>query len=242
MAGFFHQNRKLDFVYGGTDHSRGTPAEYSNLDGDGIWDIWCSSSSAVDYGDGQGGFSGPFHYPAGSTDGVRDAVAADFNGDGRTDIAVLTQAGTLEILLNEGSRVFTLVHTYPLPSFTGTMPVVKLVAEDLNGDHKYDLVVIYGGASASFTPYFATSGGAFTQGPTSSIGATLDFVNAAGRDVNRDGYDDIAVTTSTGVKLMLGTASGSFVSGTTLSGPARAVLEGAWSSAISAAMERWTLR
>ena len=239
VAGFFHQNRKLDFLYGGPEYSNlatnngnGTftaapvsgcdqaPNFATDLDGDGIWDIWCSSSSAVDYGDGHGGFSGPFHYPAGTTDSVLDAVAADFNGDGRTDIAVITQAGTLEILLNEGSRVFTLVHTYPLPSFTGTMPPVKLLAEDLNGDHKYDLVVIVGGAKASLTPYFATSGGAFTQGPTSSIGATLsDFINAAGRDVNRDGYGDVAVTTSTGVKLMLGTASGSFVSGTTLSSP-----------------------
>src|SRR5437764_6692791 len=74
VAGFFHHNRKLDFVYGGRDQSRSFPIEYSNLatnngngtftstpandcdlvpnfatdlDGDGIWDIWCSGSSSV---------------------------------------------------------------------------------------------------------------------------------------------------------------------------------------------------
>lgn len=28
VAGFFHRNRKLDFLYGGQDHSRSTPSEY----------------------------------------------------------------------------------------------------------------------------------------------------------------------------------------------------------------------
>jgi hypothetical protein len=240
VAGFFHHTRKLDFLYGGQDHSRSTPNEFwylatnngngtftrtaatpcdyvpnfsTDLDGDGIWDIWCSSSSTVQYGDGNGGFSAPYHYPSGSTADVLDAVAADFNGDGRPDLALITVGRQLQILLNQGSRVFTLVHTYPLPAVSGT-PAVKLVAEDLNGDHKFDLVVIYGGSNSSVTPYTATSAGAFTQGSTTSIGAFVPaIISAAGRDVNRDGYGDIALITGSGVKFMFGTPAGAFVAG-----------------------------
>ena len=247
VAGFFHRNRKLDFLYGGQDHSRSTPSDFyylatnngngtftttpaapcdyvpnfsTDLDGDGIWDIWCSNSSTVEYGDGNGGFSAAYGYPPGSFPDAIDAVAADFNGDGRPDIAVITVSRQLQIFLNQGSRVFTSVHTYPLPSFTGPAPAIKLLAEDLNGDHKYDLVVIYGGANSSVTPYVATSGGAFTQGATTGIGAFVPAViSAAGRDVNHDGYGDIAVITGSGAKFMLGTPGGAFVPGPAIASP-----------------------
>ena len=162
VAGYFHRNGKLDFLYGGQDYSRSTPSDYyylatnngngtftttaatpcdyvpnfsTDLDGDGIGDIWCSNSSTVQYGDGNGGFSVPYGYPPGSFPDALDAVAADFDGDGRPDIAVITVARQLQIFLNQGGRVFTSVHTYPLPSFTVPAPAVKLLAEDLNGDH-----------------------------------------------------------------------------------------------------------
>ena len=176
VAGFFHHNRKLDFLYGGQDHSASTPNDYWYLatnNGNGTFTttpappaITCPTSrpismamafgtsgarttSTVEYGDGNGGFSAPYHYPAGSyaltflmpSQPTSTATAAPI-------IAVITAGRQLQILLNQGSRVFTLVHTYPLPAVSGT-PAVKLLAEDLNGDHKYDLVVIYGGANSS---------------------------------------------------------------------------------------------
>ena len=94
LAGFFHHNRKLDFLYGGRDHSRSTPSDYwylatnngngtftttsaptcdyvpnfsTDLDGDGIWDIWCSNYSIVEYGDGNGGLGTFFNFPTGFT-------------------------------------------------------------------------------------------------------------------------------------------------------------------------------
>jgi FG-GAP-like repeat len=247
VAGFFHRNRKLDFLYGGQDRSRSTPSDYyylatnngngtftttpatpcdyvpnfsTDLNGDGIWDIWCSNSSTVQYGDGNGGFGPSFGYPPGSFPDALDAVAADFNGDGRPDIAVITVARQLQIFLNQGGRVFTSVHIYPLPSFSGPAPAVKLLAEDLNGDHKYDLVLIYGGANSSVTPYVATSDGAFTQGATTAIGAFVPpVISAAGRDVNHDGYGDIAVITGSGVKFMFGTPAGPFVPGPAIASP-----------------------
>jgi len=248
VAGFFHPNRKLDFLYGGQDRSTlsnysylatnngngtftiaplaiksaitpDTACDYvpnfsTDLNGDGVWDIWCSKNSTVQYGDGNGGFGPRFRLPSGAFPDVLDAVAADFNGDGIPDIAIITVARQLQILLGQGGRDFTSVHTYPLPSFSGPAPAVKLLAEDLNGDNKYDLVVIYGGANASVTPYVATSDGAFTQGATTAIGAFVPpVISAAGRDVNHDGYGDIAVITGSGVKFMFGTPAGPFVPG-----------------------------
>jgi FG-GAP-like repeat len=184
----------------------------TDLNGDGVSDIVVRNSVA--YGNGDGTFADPVTYPIDSANSeVKAVVAADFNGDGKTDLAVVSSSNRLIVLLNEGSKIFRPVSSYPIPSPVSNS--LQLIASDLNGDHKYDLVLIYGGAKASITPYFATGGGALRMGGTYSVGGSAGISAAAG-DVNKDGYGDVALIGTTGVKLMLGTSSGAFKSGPSL--------------------------
>ncbi len=142
------------------------------------------------------------------------AVAGDFNDDGRTDLAVVTSANKLVVLLNEGSEKFHPAYTYSLPAIPSHF---GMVAGDLNGDHRTDLALIYGGNTATMIPFFATSGGALQKGGTYSIGAAISyFSSAAINDVNKDGYGDVAVATNSGVRLMLGSSSDAFKTGALL--------------------------
>ncbi len=203
-----------------------SPTLATDLDGDGVSDVLCTYANSgaaglqINFGDGDGGFSADLSYQVDSANSnVVEAVAADFDGDGRKDLAVVASSNRLIILLNKGSKVFQPVASYPLPSLSNSNIPIKLVAGDLNGDHKYDLVLITGGSSAKMTPFFSTGGGAFKQGSTVDLGAAISqqVVSAALGDLNKDGYADLAVATDGGVRLMLGSANESFRAGKPIS-------------------------
>jgi hypothetical protein len=71
--------------------------------------------------------------------------SADFDGDGRTDVAAMRNSHTAVIFLNQGMRKFV-----PTPEFTVGRGNNGLVAADLSQDGKPDLV-IGGGAVLSDT-------------------------------------------------------------------------------------------
>jgi adhesin/invasin len=95
-----------------------------------------------------------------------------------------------------------------------------MLSGDLNGDHLTDLALIYGGKNATIVPFFATGGGAMRKGASSNTGITTAYsVSAAIGDVNKDGYGDLAIATSTGVQLMLGSSGGVFKPGAAIANP-----------------------
>ena len=125
-------------------------------------------------------------------------VSADFNGDGRADLAVLGGAG-IEIFLGEGNRQFA-------PSFSihlgGIQSYDALAVADINGDGKPDLVV----SGADTLIFFGNGDGTFTGGPAIAGGGRP--VVAA--DFNLDGNQDLAFASSDGINVVMGNGKGGF--------------------------------
>ena len=126
----------------------------ADFDGDGNLDLatvaynaTASSSVSVLLGNGDGTFKSSANYPTGNTSDTdpQFVVAADFNGDGKPDLAIANFGdNTVSILLNNGDGTFPSSGTVPTYA-TGFGPTSVAVG-DFNGDGKLDLAV--GNASA----------------------------------------------------------------------------------------------
>jgi hypothetical protein len=136
--------------------------------------------------------------------GVFNAITADFNGDGKLDIAAQgfdsQDNPTLYILLGKGDGTFQSPVAYPISIIpdTTTSPIIS---GDFNHDGKLDVI-------AGLTVLLGNGDGTFQQGVTlpSSIGLLL----SAG-DFNGDGKLDFAgVDTTLQLTVMLGNGDGTF--------------------------------
>ncbi len=136
-------------------------------------------------------------------------VAADLNGDGHTDLAVVNQAaGTVSIFLNSASTP----GTFSLgPTLTTGKGPAAIVAADFNGDGQNDLAVAnQTDSTLSIFLNSATSPGTFSGAPPLSTGSKPAALAAA--DFNVDGKLDLAVANhgSSTVSLLLGNGDGTF--------------------------------
>jgi hypothetical protein len=137
-------------------------------------------------------------------------VAADFNNDGKIDIAVTNNInnGGVSVFLGNGSGGFTAVTGSPFGTGTGTLPY-GLVAVDLNGDGNIDLAFTNATSTGGVTVLKGDGTGAFSTLGTYATGGTPESV-AAG-DFNNDGIADLAVANlSDGtVSILIGNGDGS---------------------------------
>ena len=138
-------------------------------------------------------FSAAVDYPVGLN--PQAVVAADFNGDGRLDLAVVNfSSSNVSVLLGNANGTFQPA----VNSATGASPLSVAVG-DFNADGKLDLAT----ANAGDVSVLLGNGNGTFQAPT-SIGIGSSPASVAVGDFNGDGKLDLGVDVERLVRLMVG--------------------------------------
>jgi hypothetical protein len=116
-------------------------------------------------------------------------VAADFNHDGKLDLAVRA-TGKLAIWMGNGRGAFDLKAEYILPGYSSSG--VSLAAGDFDGDGKLDLVAISGATVDNVAVLIGNGDGTFRSPTFYTVGDYAASVAIA--DFNGDGKPAFAVS------------------------------------------------
>ncbi len=140
---------------------------------------------------------------SGPRNGLSNVVSADFNGDGKLDLATAI-GSNIFVLPGNGDGTFGA----PIATNGPDSNIGGLFVADLNGDGKPDLVLTTG--IGTFTALGNGDGTFHVTGSTlSDVGS---YVIA---DFNGDGKLDLAYTTNSSIQVQLGNGDGSFRPGPT---------------------------
>jgi hypothetical protein len=176
-------------------HPPGLPHELAIADvtGDGKADIITAVSGSMEVFPGNGNLT--FGSPILSTSEPFKFKAADFNGDGKLDLAMIMQQSsfgtdTLATSLGNGDGTFQAVRTQTGSSVLESLRISNdLDVSDFNGDGKNDLLT-YNYASNDVSLFLNAGDGSLLPHQRYGIGNTPILGTAA--DFNRDGKIDIA--------------------------------------------------
>jgi len=152
-------------------------------------------------------------FKQGSTGGdviLGTLAAADFNGDGKLDLAVVgdyVSSGGVTILLGHGDGTFTAAG----PNLDLTADFALIATGDFNGDGIPDFVTPnYFEFGGSPTIFLGKGDGTFTFSKVTTF--TLDYfpTSVLVADFNGDGVLDLAFSDLNGVEIALGNGDGTF--------------------------------
>jgi hypothetical protein len=145
------------------------------------------------------------------------AVAADFNGDGKLDLATSGKSG-VQVFLGMGDGTFGPGKPVPLLS---TLQEQALIAGDFNGDGKQDLAIIASSGPCDLVMALGHGDGSFELLPPVSVGGSTGCYSVTVGDFNNDGKLDLAVATedypTAAINILLGHGNGEFQSSQILS-------------------------
>jgi hypothetical protein len=186
-----------------------------DFNGDGKQDFvvanFGSNNVTILLGNGSGGFTQSPGSPFAVGAGPVGVAVADYNGDGKQDLATANYtADNVTVLLGDGSGGFTEAAGSPFSAVTGIHPE-SIVAGDFNSDGKFDLAVA-NVFSDNVTILLGNGGGGFTQAPGSPISVGGGPYTLALGDFNSDGAQDIisANYISHTLTILSGNGSGGF--------------------------------
>ncbi|MFZ2726866.1 MAG: DUF4347 domain-containing protein [Methylococcaceae bacterium] len=161
-------------------------------------------------GNGDGSFSATTFTPVALSNNPSTIVSGDFNGDNKTDFAIVCDSINLEICLGDGSTNFPVSSTISLGDVASS-----IITVDVNGDTKLDLIT---------TNYNKHSVSVRLGNGDGSFGVSNSFTVAnypsglISADFNGDGFLDLATANSSNnsVSILLGNGDGSFGTNTNI--------------------------
>ena len=161
----------------------------------------------------------PFTLPT-NVSGPVAMTVADFNADGKPDIAIVNQTtltnpsvaqGNVVVLQGNGDGTFT---QFPGSPITVGQNPVAIASGDLDGNASADLAIV-NKTDNSVTVLLNNGDATFAAGPNSPLSTATNPTGIALADFNQDGQADIAVTggdTNT-FRVFFGVAAGLFTLG-----------------------------
>ncbi|MES2761655.1 MAG: T9SS type A sorting domain-containing protein [Bacteroidota bacterium] len=185
----------------------------ADLNGDGNKDFVAGTaygtSLNIYLGAGNGQFTAAPGSPMTAGNGPISSAIADFNNDGKPDIATANyNGGNISINLGTGTGSFT--PASPSSYTTGSSPY-WIEAKDFNMDSKMDLVTVSAGTAKAYV-FLGAGNGTFSVAAGSPYNTGTGPYHVSTGLFNNDNFPDFAVANglSANVSVFLGTGTGSF--------------------------------
>lgn len=181
----------------------------ADLDGDGVPDVaileppYLAWPNTVSILPGTAvGLAAPPQFQAPS--GIRSIAAADFDGDGRLDLALGgSSMGELAFLLGDGEGGLAYVEAPGDPLLTGSL---LMATADFNRDGRPDLVVATENSSSQLSLFRSSGPLTFEPPENHSVSSHPSAIAAA--DLDRDGFVDLLVVEQSRLSVLFGDGRG----------------------------------
>ena len=161
----------------------------ADLDGDNRLDVLagdCGMTAGIFYGRGDGTFK-----TGALSAALQSPVVGDFDGDGKLDVAGFSALGVVRLAWPQPDGSLT-----PGPEITVSGQPRNLVAADLNGDNRADLVMTTpgtGGMPDRIQVLLGEANQTFKALPVAVAGTAVTCAVAAVADLDRDGRADLVL-------------------------------------------------